>query len=175
MTLREMYIIEGWVSCVGWLEDHTPNNDGNDRGVTGTGPSTTLTRRPLQWPGSSPDSFSNIRQETPLSITVLLLTPVLSRSARSPPGTESGASRRPGPAGSRDTLIGTLAGREWEWTGAEIRKVTGISGQQPTNYIIGKLIWVSLENILCVLSGKKPTRLKDLEKYLVSILTLKTH
>ena len=35
--------------------------------------------------------------------------------------------------------------------------------------------WVCLENILCVLSGKKPIHWKDLEKYLVIILTLKTH
>ena len=95
-------------------------------GVTGTGRSMTVTRRPLLWPGSSPGNSSDIRQEW--NTQAFLLTRLLSRSARFLPGTESGASRKPGPAGTRNTLIGTLAGKECKWMAVEIRKVTGISG-----------------------------------------------
>ena len=56
----------------------------------------------------------------------------ISRSVRSLPGAEYGASRQLGPAGTRYTLTGTLAGKEWEGTDAEIRKVSGISGQLAT-------------------------------------------
>ena len=67
----------------------------------------------------------------------------LSRSARSLPGAEYGASRQLGPAGTRYTLMGTRAGKEWEGTDR-------ISGKKPSIHQtdLEKYLELTLKNIL---------------------------